>query len=142
MTDQFLVWTDGSCWTGDRIGAYAYVIVDESDAELLDGGSAEDTTISRMELMGPIDALARILEDHGPSVVLVLSDSQYVVMGITDRKRKRNANNDLWELLDYVVDEHETVGFQHVKGHAGNHYNEVVDDLAGKLRLELQNEVG
>lgn len=138
--DGLLVWTDGSCATSDRIGAYAYVIVDGNYQEFLDGDSEVDTTISRMELSGPINALARILEDCGPSVVLILSDSQYVVQGITDRTRKRNKNNDLWDLLDYVVDEHEQVTFEHVKGHAGNHYNELCDEHAGALRIARRDQ--
>lgn len=136
----FLVYTDGSCAATNRIGAYAWVAIDVDDAELLDGDSASDTTISRMELMGPIDALARILEDFGPCVVLVLSDSKYVVDGITDRTRKRNKNVDLWDILDYIVDEHQHVEFEHVKGHAGDYYNELVDSYAGQLRRDLLSE--
>lgn len=132
------VYSDGSCWTGDRIGSYAWVAIDGDGNEELQGGAEYDTTISRMELMGPLAALDWIYEERGPSVILVQSDSQYVVMGITDRSRKRKINEDLWDLLDAIVDAHELVHFEHVKGHAGDHYNEMVDDLAGKLRKEAQ----
>jgi len=114
------------------------VAIDEDDNVIEGGGYQHDTTISCMELMGPWEALDQILTFRGPSVVLVHSDSQYVVMGITDRKRKRKVNNELWDMLDEVVDAHELVVFEHVKGHAGDHYNEIVDDMAGKFRKEGQ----
>jgi hypothetical protein len=95
----YIVYTDGSAWTGDRIGAYAWVIVDEDGNEVIGGASETDTTISRMELMGAIDALESVRFVAGPCVVLVYSDSEYVVFGITDRSRKRNLNVDLWDKI-------------------------------------------
>lgn len=136
----FLVYTDGSCWTGDRIGAYAWVVIDENDVEVTGGDWWEDTTISQMELMAAIEALDQLLMFRGPSVALVMSDSEYVVKGITDRTRARNKNSDLWDCLDEVVDSHVLVAFEHVKGHDGDHYNELVDGMAGKLRKEGQDE--
>jgi ribonuclease HI len=134
-----MVWTDGSCYTGDRIGSYAWVRVDENDEEVTGGSWESDTTISRMELTGVIDALGHILVHFGPSVVLVYSDSEYVVKGITDRSRKRNANKDLWCELDEYVDDNELVIFEHVKGHDGDHYNEMCDKIAHDLRIEGQS---
>lgn len=134
----FVVYTDGSCFTGDRIGAYAWVAIDEDDNESTGGSWVADTTISRMELSGPIEALDYIYRVMGPCVVLVYSDSEYVVKGITDRRRARRKNNDLWDMLDETVDAHELVEFEHVRGHAGNHYNELCDQMAGDLRKEGQ----
>jgi ribonuclease HI len=137
-TPGFIVYTDGSCFTGDRVGSYAYVVIDEDDLEYTGGLWEYDTTISRMELMGPIAALETIRLMRGPSIVLVYSDSQYVVLGITHRKRQRNKNVDLWDRLDAAVDAHELVEFAHVKGHNGDHYNEMCDEMATKLRKEGQ----
>lgn len=109
----------------------------DSFEEHLDGGVAEDTTISRMELIGPLEALLWIHDTHGPSYIVVFSDSEYVVKGITDRSRKRQKHNDLWDDLDFIVDAHKAVMFEHVKGHAGNEYNELCDKHAGKLRRDL-----
>ena len=135
---EYLIFTDGSCFTGDRIGAYAWLIADEDDVIGPEGTSAEDTTISRMELSGPIAALDVCYQIGGPSVCLVYSDSEYVVKGITDRSRARKCNNDLWDLLDEIVDSHALVVFEHVKGHAkddtGHPYNDAVDKKAGELR--------
>jgi ribonuclease HI len=91
-----------------------------------------------MELMGPLEALTQLLMFRGPSVAIVYSDSEYVVKGITDRSRARRKNIDLWEALDDVVDAHELVVFEHVRGHQGDHYNEICDKMAGDLRREGQ----
>lgn len=138
IESPFHVYTDGSCWTGDRIGAWAWVGVDPNGTDFGSGGSDVDTTISRMELMGPIDALEFLYELYGPCDVVIHSDSEYVVLGITDRSRKRNKNGDLWDWLDEITDAHESVEYLHVKGHAGNHYNEIADELAGDFRKERQ----
>lgn len=140
MTGAYLVYTDGSCYTGDRIGGYAWVVIDELGVEVSGGSWWKDTTISQMELMGAIEALDQLLMFRGPSIVQVYSDSQYVVLGITDRTRQRKKNLGLWDYLDTVVDAHEFVEFEHVKGHDGDHYNEMVDEMAGKLRKEGQDE--
>jgi ribonuclease HI len=137
--DSYLVYTDGSCWTGDRVGAYAWVAIDSDGNEYHHGEAEEDTTISRMELLAAAKALEFLYESCGPSVCLVYSDSEYVVLGAMNRKRKRRINQDLWLYLDSLVDFHELVVFEHVRGHDGDHYNEIVDDLAGKLRKEAQN---
>lgn len=91
-----------------------------------------------MELLGAISGLEFLLEKYGPSVVLIQSDSQYVVFGAMDRSRKRRKNQDLWKRLDLVVDSHELAVFEHVKGHSDHVFNDMVDRLAGELRVEAQ----
>lgn len=136
--DSYLVYTDGSCWTANRIGSYAWVAVDSDFNEYLDGGVEHDTTMSCMELVAPTKALEFLHELCGPSTILVCSDSEYVVKGVTDRTRKRNKNVGYWNRLDEAVDLHEDVFFDHVKGHAGEHYNEMVDAHCDKLRRAAQ----
>ena len=106
-------------------------------------GFDPDTTNQRMELMGPIKALEAI-EERGP--LLVLSDSQYVVKGITrwirgwkgygwrTKHNKPVKNRDLWERLDALRSGR--VGFQWVRGHAGDAGNERADFLARRCLLE------
>lgn len=134
----FLVYTDGSCWHQDRVGGFAFKVIDEDDKEYSGGGWELDTTISRMELMGPIAALDYILEEFGPGVVLINADSEFVVKGFMDKSRKRNAHSDLWNWLDESAAKHVCVVMEHVRGHVGNADNEDVDALAGKFREEGQ----
>lgn len=128
------LFTDGSAWTRDRTGGWAWVAIDINGDHLCDSGFVEDTTISQMELLGPTLGLAHLYDQYGSIEVLVLSDSQYVVLGCNDRTRKRNVNKDFWNALDTAIELHEYVEFEHVKGHAGQKWNEMADDLAGAAR--------
>ena len=137
---RYLVFTDGSASVKDRTGGYAWLIVD-GDLEELGGGSEVDTTISRMELIAAISALQEIIlweckghEDKGEGVVLLYSDSEYLVKGFMDSTRARNKNVDLWDALDDAASYFELVHMEHVKGHTGHVDNEAVDKLAGEFR--------
>jgi ribonuclease HI len=138
---KYLVYTDGSASVKDRTGGYAWKIVDEDGVEEMGGGSEIDTTISRMELRAAISALDEInlwgcltQEDKPQGVVLLYSDSEYLVKGFMDRNRARNKNTDLWDDLDQAASWFELVHMEHVKGHAGHADNEDCDKLAGEFR--------
>lgn len=141
--NSYLVYTDGSCWHEDRIGAYAWVIIDGSDESVIgpEARAEVDTTISCMELSGPIAALYNCYLLGGPSVVLLYSDSEFVVKGVHDPTRSRKKHPELWEHMDHAISLHETVVFEHVRGHAGDYWNEAVDKCANKARKEKQDEV-
>ena len=140
---NYLVYTDGSASVKDRTGGYAYKIVDPSDDEhgfiAMGGGSAVDTTISRMELMAAIAALEYITAHidsalQYPTVVLVISDSEHVVLGFNDKNRARLKNRDLWERLEKAAANFDLVHFDHIRGHSGHSDNEDCDRLAGEFR--------
>lgn len=136
---SYLVYTDGSCSAKDRVGGYAWKIVAEHE-DVVGGGSEIDTTISRMELMAVISVLKEIniwtLCGDGPNgeVVLVYSDSEYVVKGFMDKQRNRNKNVDLWLWLEDEARRFDLVHMEHTRGHAGDPDNEDVDRLAGEFR--------
>lgn len=111
----------------------------EHDSLAMGGGSEVDTTISRMELMAAISALEYITAHidsalHYPTVVLVISDSEHVVLGFNVKTRARNKNRDLWDRLERAAENFDLVYFDHVKGHAGHKDNEDCDRLAGEFR--------
>lgn len=133
-TGGLAVFTDGSAYAKDRTGGWAYIIVDINGATWSNSGFRSNTTISQMELYAPTEGLWAIGEFYGPSDVLIYSDSEYVVLGSTDRRRKRNKNKDMWADLDSAVDLHSYVEWNHVYGHNGHIYNELADKLAGEAR--------
>lgn len=126
--------TDGSAYTRDRSGGWAWVAVDAFEGLDKDSGYRADTTISQMELMAPAKGLERMFELYGSCNVLIYSDSQYVVLGATDKTRKRHKNKQFWRALDEAIAKHDYVEFTHVYGHNDHFYNEMADDLAGKAR--------
>jgi ribonuclease HI len=130
---------DGSVGN-DKAGGWAWVAIDVKGNIANGYGYADETTIGKMELTAPAQALSHAFLRHGPIDALIYCDSLYVVLGSNDRSRQRRVNHDEWSMLDYWVDKHRApdkdIRFKHVKGHSGNKYNEQVDKLAVKARKE------
>jgi ribonuclease HI len=107
-------------------------------------GADPRTTNQRMEITAPLRALESLGPDAGGDGIVVRSDSAYVVncflqrwwvgwerRGWRNSQGKAVANRDLWEqLLALALDPAMPVRFQWVKGHSGDRWNDVVDELA------------
>ena len=134
------IYTDGACSGNPGNGGYGIVMewVGRPYKKEFSQGYIK-TTNNRMELLATILALKEVSPG---SSVLLHTDSQYVVNGITRgwarrwrannwmrNKLDRAENSDLWEQLLILCDRL-TVQFKWVKGHAGNKENERCDDLA------------
>lgn len=123
------IWTDGACLGNPGPGGWAAVLrLGEREKELV--GGEPETTNNRMELMAAISALEALKR---PSKVRLVSDSEYVVKGITEwlpgwraKGWKKVKNRDLWERLAEVAGRHE-VTWEWVRGHSGDVMNERVD---------------
>lgn len=144
------VYTDGSSIRNPGIGGWAFCIVDPVRDFVLSksSGSFYDTTNNRMELMGAIKGLREVISRgyHKKNQIIVISDSQYVVKGISEWivTWKRQSwvgvkNRDLWEGLDSSRNSTKAT-FRWVRGHNGNHYNEYADRLAKEAALEAHYE--
>jgi len=133
VIETFTLYTDGSCPKPQGPGGWASVCLEDRSYDR--GHGAVSTTNNRMELMGAIGGLRAL----PPSRVTVFSDSEYVIKGFTLYRPKWEAqgwparikNQDLWFDLIEQVERHISVAFKHVKGHRGDHYNELADELAG-----------
>jgi ribonuclease HI len=131
------VFSDGACSGNPGPGGWAYLIRWGKVEKENSGGEAH-TTNNRMELTAAARALQSLTR---PCDVVVHTDSQYVVKGITEwihgwrRKGWKNSqgkpveNRDLWEELFAATQPH-TIKWLWVKGHAGHAENERVDALA------------
>ena len=126
MPAAYEIYTDGSCLLNPGPGGWGVLIVpaDGGAATKLSGGE-RSTTNNRMEITAAVKALESI--PPGSSAV-VHSDSEYVVKTMT-KGWKRNANKDLWELLELAAAPR-NVEFRWVRGHAGHEGNETADRLA------------
>ncbi|MBB4285430.1 ribonuclease HI [Roseospira goensis] len=135
--DEVTLVTDGACSGNPGPGGWGALLIYKGRERELSGGEPL-TTNNRMELMAVIagaEALKR------PCPVRIVTDSQYVMKGITEwlagwkRKGWKTAaktpvkNADLWRRLDAALAPH-TVRWEWVRGHAGHPENERVDALA------------
>ena len=98
----------------------------------------QHVTNNKMELGAVIIAL-RMIKGEIDSLT-IYTDSMYV-LGCATLGWKRKKNALLWEEFDKqykrVQELCPKIEFVHVKGHAGNKYNEIVDDLAVKASQEI-----
>jgi ribonuclease HI len=135
------IFSDGACSGNPGPGGYGTILrYGEHEREL--SGYAVETTNNRMEMQGAIAGLEALKH---PCQVRLISDSQYLVKGMTEwiegwqrkgwknSKKQEVANRDLWEQLLELAKRHQ-VDWVWVKGHAGHPENERCDELA---RLEI-----
>jgi ribonuclease HI len=141
---EVTIYTDGACDPNPGPGGWAAILRSGGTEKVLTG-SEPATTNNRMELTAAIRGLEALTK---PCQVLLQSDSQYVVKGITswlkDWKRrgwkkadgKPVLNAELWQALDAQLARHQ-VDARWVKGHAGHPENERVDRLANSAAQSL-----
>lgn len=129
--------TDGACLGNPGPGGWGAVLRYRGTEKRISGGEPNSTN-NKMELTAAIEGLAALTR---PSTVILYTDSTYVRNGITrwvkgwqrngwktaDKKPVKNA--DLWRRLVEEEKVH-TVEWRWVKGHAGDQYNEIADELA------------
>lgn len=141
------IYTDGSCLGNPGPGGWGAVILIDGSKQSLSGGDYY-TTNNRMEMSAVINALDSLPGD-GFKIDL-FSDSQYVINPFNKnwiRKWKRDGwtrggeelkNSDLWQILYQAASRHE-ITWHWVKGHAGNHFNELCDQMAVAKSKEYEN---
>lgn len=147
MIDGVEIYTDGSCHTQRRAGAWASVIQYNGHKIELSGECA-DTTHNRMELSAVINAIRYTDDNKLIAPIVVYTDSQYVSL-MPERKEKIKQKNyrtnqgtmmqnaDLVETLINQIETHD-IRFIKVKAHQKNSdsvtlLNTEVDKLAREL---------
>ena len=137
MSDKIEIYTDGACLGNPGRGGWGAILIYKEHQKKISGGE-KDTTNNRMELQAVIEALKLLKK---PSDINLYTDSKYVIDGITTwikgwkkngwrtANRKAVKNSDLWQLLEAETLKH-PINWIWVKGHSGNHFNEIVDVLA------------
>lgn len=141
------IYTDGACFGNPGPGGWAFIYYLDQTRFQNSGGSLQ-TTNNRMELTAVLRALEKINDLKN---IVIYSDSKYVIDGATKwiiKWRKNNWKNsnkqtvkniDLWIKIDGYLN-NKKIGWQWVKGHAGNILNEEVDILAKKEASKFINQ--
>lgn len=139
---ELKIYTDGASRGNPGLGGWAAIIL-AGDYCMEIAGSAAKATNNQMELA----AVEAVLSDSGAlswnGNVTVLSDSMYVINGMTKWAKgwERNGwitsaktpveNKSQWQnLLSLMKEYGARLSIEKVKGHAGDLYNERCDELA------------
>jgi len=137
--DKIIIYTDGACSGNPGFGGWGAILMFNEHVKKISGGSKE-TTNNQMEIKAVIEALKIIKKPHK---IIINTDSKYVMDGITKwiKSWKKNGwrtadgkavkNIELWQELDHEVAKH-NIEWCWVKGHSGNEYNNIADELARK----------
>lgn len=139
INDIIEIYTDGACSGNPGAGGWGAVLLYKEHKKEISGGQ-KDTTNNQMELKAVIEGLKALKRS---SKIIVYTDSTYVKNGITgwifnwkkngwrSANRKPVKNVELWQELDTLNAKHD-VEYKWVKGHSGNKYNDIADQLAVK----------
>ena len=139
---DYIVYTDGSCnnFSPFGEGGASYVLLNGTKDKILKTWSKGllDTTNNRAELVGILAALNDIPEN---STILVRTDSQYCITVLDKEDQKLpNANKDLVQYCFNAINLHKAVFFEWVKGHSGEEFNEMSDELAQSRMEEIREK--
>jgi len=126
---EIVIYTDGSCSPNPGKGGWGYIAV-FSDHDIYGSGSEKHTTNNLMEMTAVIEALK---EFRRYTHFTIYSDSKYVI-NCASGVWKRKANLRLWEQYDKYA-KGKSISFTWVKGHSGDHYNELVDKLSTEYKI-------
>jgi len=150
--EKIILYSDGACSGNPGPGGYGAMIVFKETSKCMSKGY-KLTTNNRMELLGIIEPLESLDEEHEISII---TDSQYITNAINQgwikswikngwktSSKKPVKNQDLWNRFIHLINKH-NLTIQWVKGHDGHSENEYCDTLAVKARQgkNLHEDIG
>ena len=139
------IFTDGACSGNPGPGGYGAILKYGQEIREISGYEVK-TTNNRMEMMAVIEALRQLKR---PCRVKVITDSQYVVKGMTEwiqnwirrnwltSQKKPVLNKELWKELLSLSRQHK-IDWQWIKGHNGHPDNERCDQLAREAIMKCE----
>ncbi len=143
--EKIIIYTDGAArGNPGKAGWAAVFIIGKKILEV--GGGVEHATNNQMELTAPIEALKYLKRQMSKAAfdmrqIEIVSDSKYVILGITEwifnwqknnwrsANKKPVLNRELWEEL-YKLTEELKPKWVYVEGHTGDKWNERADEIA------------
>lgn len=138
------LYTDGACSGNPGPGGWGSVLLLGDTIRKLSGYEPQ-TTNNRMELQGVIKGLEALKR---PCTVEITTDSKYVKNAFTEgwlagwqrngwktSSREPVKNQDLWMIMCELQRIH-SLSWKWVKGHSGDTYNEMCDQLARQAIIQ------
>lgn len=141
---QVTLFCDGSSLGNPGSGGWCGILRYKDKEKILKGGKA-NVTNNQMELSAVIESL-KVLKE--PCEVLIVSDSSYVLKGISEwlpswiaKNFKGVKNPKLWQEYLEVSKIHK-IKVEWVRGHSGHKENEMCDKIAKEEALKIKNKEG
>ena len=151
---DLVLYTDGACSGNPGPGGWAAILKhSKTDSVKKLSGGHPQTTNNRMELAAAIEGL-KTIDTSKPRRVHLVSDSQYMILGLTQwiegwianhwrRGKKAGAppvkNAELWKELLALTQRHDMT-YEHVRGHSGHPENEECDRMAVRAIEALKSK--
>lgn len=131
---EFVIYTDGAYSRLKNEGAFSYVILDNNGIIIKKAAyKCVNETNNRMELKAIIAAIYNLPNVNEKLSVLVVSDSQYALCTLFGTWR-RNLNKDLFDVYERIMKDREIdIEWKWVKGHNGDYYNEMCDEMCNQI---------
>ena len=145
---MIVAFTDGACKGNPGPGGWGAVVASPEGKVRELGGGLKEVTNNKMEMRAVIEAL-RFIKDK-PGEVAILTDSTYVIQGITkwiwgwmrnDWQTSQGTavtNKDLWQEMYRLVSlrkKHSEISWHYVRGHIGTPGNERADTIASAFAV-------
>jgi ribonuclease HI len=138
---EVVAYCDGSSYQG--LGGYGYLTIINGQIKKYCGPIYNST--NNIAELTAVKRCLRKLRNY--ERILIWTDSQYTINSLTVWIGDWNKNNwqtkhvpvenkELIQEIDIMLEERPGVVFRWVRGHAGQKYNEIVDKLANKGRLQ------
>lgn len=138
------IYTDGACRSNNRpgrqLGSWAVIILKNNETKDSFGGYEKLTTNNQMELTAILQALQYIEHNNLNDEITIYSDSAYCINSINlwmDGWNKRNWTNvknvELLKPIFLLKNKLNNVKYNHIRGHNGNHGNELADKLCNSI---------
>lgn len=137
---DYFIYTDGGYSQKHNIGAFAHVILSK-DGIIVSKMAKKivNETNNRAELKAILSGIYNLPNDA--KKVCIISDSQYALKTCS-KVWGRNTNIDLFEWLDMYLDGVSLdITFKWVRGHSGNKWNEMCDQMCNEAAgIDLNEE--
>lgn len=146
LNPEILIYCDGACSGNPGPGGWGAIVGIQKKKIIELGGFQAQTTNNQMELLGSTEALRSV--NNQPGNIMVLTDSVYVIRGITQwaygwqkkgwltAEGKPVSNREFWEDLVGVIAQRKKtfsnnkISWNFVRGHIGIKGNERCDEIA------------
>ncbi len=129
------IYTDGSCKNNGIFpneGTFAFLILENNKIVEQYSLLVKNTSNNRMEISAIMMSLLHCFNNYSTDTNIILySDSEYVLK-VLSGEYKYNKNKDLFINCFILKNKFKNLKLQWVRGHNGNHYNEIVDKLCKK----------